>query len=111
MASHPIYQFYAELDDYKPKIWQRFQVTDDITVARLGYVLQVLFEMTASHLMAIEVPEGDNRRIVWKSQNTELPQGKFGDAIMMSDTIRRYEIPNEFEPFSDPHRNVLHNYI
>lgn len=106
MASHPIYQFYAELDDYKPKIWRRFQVTDDITVARLGYILQVLFEMTASHLMAIEVPEGENRRIAWKNQNSELPQGAFGDAIMMSNTIRRYEIPDGEEPFSDPHRDV-----
>jgi len=60
MASHPIYQFYAELDDYKPKIWRRFQVTDNVTIARLGYILQVLFEMKASHLMAIEVPKGDN---------------------------------------------------
>lgn len=43
MASHPIYQFYAELDDFKPKVWRRFQVLDDITVARLGYIVQVLF--------------------------------------------------------------------
>ena len=60
MASHKIYQFYAELDDFKPKIWRRFQVTDNITVARLCYIIQVLFEMTASHLMAIEVPQGGN---------------------------------------------------
>ena len=41
MASHPIYQFYAELDDYKPKIWRRFQVSNDGTVARLGYIIQI----------------------------------------------------------------------
>ena len=35
MASKPIYQFYAELEDYEPKIWRRFQVMSDITVARL----------------------------------------------------------------------------
>ena len=57
--------------------------------------------------MAIEVPEADNRRIVWKSQNDELPQGRFGDALMMSKTIRRYEIPDvNLEPFDDPHRDV-----
>jgi hypothetical protein len=49
MASHPIYQFYAELDDFKPKIWRRFQVTDNVTVARLGYIIQVLFEMTGGY--------------------------------------------------------------
>ena len=26
MASKPIYQIYAELEDYEPKIWRRFQV-------------------------------------------------------------------------------------
>ena len=28
MASQPIYQFYAELKDYEPKIWRRFQVPE-----------------------------------------------------------------------------------
>jgi hypothetical protein len=34
-------------------------VTDDITITRLRYIVQVLFEMTASHLMATEVPKAD----------------------------------------------------
>lgn len=38
---------YAELQDYKPK---RFQVTNDITMARLAYILMTLFEMHGSHL-------------------------------------------------------------
>lgn len=54
MASHPIYQFYAELDDYEPKIWRRFQVMNDVTFAKLGYILMTLFEMQASHLFRIE---------------------------------------------------------
>ena len=45
MASKPIYQIYAELQDYKPKIWRRFQVMNDITVARLAYILMTLFEI------------------------------------------------------------------
>lgn len=56
MDSHLIYQFHAELDDCEPKIWRRFQVTNDITLARLGYIIQVLFAMTASCLMALEAP-------------------------------------------------------
>lgn len=107
MASHPIYQFYAELDDYKPKIWRRFQVTDDITVARLGYIIQVLFEMTASHLMAIEVPEGENRRAYFTAKNVDLSEGSYNSLIANDNTIKRYEIPNDdLEPFSDPHRDV-----
>jgi hypothetical protein len=54
MASQPIYQFYAELEDYQPKIWRRFQVPGNITIARLGYILMTLFEMEASHLFSIE---------------------------------------------------------
>lgn len=54
MATQPIYKFYAELEDYKPKIWRRFQVAGNITVARLGYIVMTLYEMKASHLLAIE---------------------------------------------------------
>ncbi len=107
MASHPIYQFYAELDDYKPKIWRRFQVTDDITVARLGYILQVLFEMTASHLMAIEVPQSENFRSHWKEKYPNMGE----DTLLLlhdkEDEIWHYEIPSaDLEPFDDIHRNV-----
>ena len=107
MASHPIYQFYAELDDYKPKIWRRFQVTDDITVARLGYILQVLFEMTASHLMAIEVPKGQNLKAIMSEKYPDLSPNAsvFGGR---NDLIWRYEIMDEaLEPFNDPHRDVI----
>ena len=53
MTSPPIYQFYAKLDDFEPKIWRRFQVNGDITVAWLAYIIQVLFEMKASHLFCV----------------------------------------------------------
>jgi len=48
------YQFYAELEGYTPKIWRRFQVKDNITVARLGYIVMTMYEMKASHLLSIE---------------------------------------------------------
>ncbi|MDR3354909.1 MAG: plasmid pRiA4b ORF-3 family protein [Synergistaceae bacterium] len=57
MASRPIYQFYAELDGYSPKIWRRFQVRDNITAARLAYINMTLFEMQASHLFSFELRE------------------------------------------------------
>lgn len=81
MASHPIYQFYAELDDYKPKIWRRFQVTNNITAARLGYIIQVLFEMTASHLFCIE----HDRPFL-------TPSGRPSKRMEL---ICRYEVPDE----------------
>jgi len=60
MASKPIYQIYAELQDYEPKIWRRFQVMNDITMARLGYILMTLLEMQGSHLYLFEVDELNN---------------------------------------------------
>ena len=56
MASQPIYQFYAELKDYEPKIWRRFQVPENITMARLGYILMTMYEMKANHLFCVTVP-------------------------------------------------------
>ncbi len=56
MASQPIYQFYAELYDYEPKMWRRFQTLNNISMARLGYIIMTLFEMQASHLFNFEVP-------------------------------------------------------
>ena len=53
MASQPIYQLYSELNDYKPKIWRRFQVLGNITMARLGYIVMTLYEMQANHLFRI----------------------------------------------------------
>jgi len=103
MASHPIYQFYAELDNFKPKVWRRFQVLDDITVARLGYIVQVLFEMTASHLMAIEVPQDENFRTAWKQRHPDMPVEKYSNIFADSNTIWRYEIMDEdFESFDSP---------
>lgn len=60
MASKPIYQIYAELQEYEPKIWRRFQVMNDITIARLAYILMTLFEMQGSHLYLFEVDELNN---------------------------------------------------
>lgn len=62
MASQPIYQMYAELSDYKPKIWRRFQVLNTMSMARLGYILMTLFEMQANHLFCFDVPVANNFR-------------------------------------------------
>ena len=50
MAIHPVYRFYAELTDYTPKIWRRFEVNGSKTIAELGYIIMTIFEMQASHL-------------------------------------------------------------
>lgn len=60
MASQPIYQFYSELAGFQPKIWRRFQVMGDITMARLGYIVMTLYEMEACHLFSVDFPIDEN---------------------------------------------------
>lgn len=60
MASHPIYQFYVELTDYKPKIWRRFQVMNNASMAKLGYIIMAMFEMKGNHLFEFDIPLIDN---------------------------------------------------
>lgn len=72
MASKPIYQMYAQLEEYEPKIWRRFQVMNDITVAKLAYILMTLFEMKGSHLYKFEVDERENCRMNHEEQYNEF---------------------------------------
>ena len=60
MVARTIYQFYAELCDYSPKIWRRFQTTDNTSMAKLGYITMTMFEMQACHLFRIDIPYRDN---------------------------------------------------
>jgi len=74
MASQSIYQFYAVLRGYKPKIWRRFQVMQNITLARLAYILMTLFEMKASHLFLIDVPYRKNARLSYPEAEEDFYQ-------------------------------------
>jgi len=60
MKTNKIYQFYAELKDFSPKIWRRFQMEGSSTMAELGYVIMTLFEMKASHLFNVKVHKGES---------------------------------------------------
>lgn len=86
MASQPIYRFYAELKDYEPKIWRRFQVPENITMARLGYILMTMYEMKANHLFCLTVPIRDN---------VKLDETLSGVGSVFQDKSRRFEIDNE----------------
>lgn len=86
MASQPIYQFYAELKDDEPKIWRRFQVPENITMARLGYILMTMYEMKANHLFCVTVPIRDN---------VKLDETLSGVGSVFPDKSWRFEIGNE----------------
>jgi len=81
MATQTVYQFYAELEGYKPKMWRRFQVASDITVARLGYIIMTMYEMKASHLMSVE----HERPLLTRT----------GRLSKRMEVIGRYDIPSD----------------
>lgn len=94
MALQPIYQFYAELTDYKPKIWRRFQVLGNITMAHLGYILMTLFEMQASHLFCFDVPVLEPL----KPDSIDKPKKSKPSEEQGEQWIYRYEILYEDDP-------------
>ena len=85
MASQPIYQFYAELKDYEPKMWRRFQVSGNITMARLGYILMTLYEMQANHLFCLTVPS---------REDTKTNPVLYNAGSVQKDGSLRFEIDN-----------------
>lgn len=109
MASQPIYQFYSELLDVQPKIWRRFQIVGNSSLARLGYVVMTLYEMKANHPFTIDYPVDTNLKLyadsdkvvpfpnrVERCYHYEVPSGesfpndaqhKFGDATDV--TVKR----------------------
>ncbi|MDR2668324.1 MAG: plasmid pRiA4b ORF-3 family protein [Desulfovibrio sp.] len=82
-----VYQFYSELENYNPKIWRRFQVSGDITVARLGYIVMTMYEMKASHLLAVEHERPFLTAAGRQSKRMEL--------------ICRYDMPDNAENYDD----------
>lgn len=86
LASHPIYQFYAELSDYTPKIWRRFQVPGNITMVRLGYIVMTLYEMQAEHLfqMVYSIQENFEREMKAKHIEEDIP--------ILSEQVWRFQV-------------------
>ena len=72
MAQHYVYRFYAELKDYEPKIWRRFEINGERTMAELGYALMLMFEMQASHLFSFRENTKENLITLFRERN--LPE-------------------------------------
>jgi len=99
MASKQIYQLYAELKDYQPKIWRRFEVVSNITIARLGYILMTLFEMQAHHLFCFDLPFSENYRIHMADQYSPKEIEKLTRAFFTKNPFYRnfrLELKNEY---------------
>lgn len=109
MAIKQIFQLYAELKDYSPKIWRRFEVVSNITMARLGYILMTLFEMQASHLFCFDIPFSKNYRTHLAGQYTPKEIEKFARAFFAENPDYRnlhLELKNEYAATSTDAANV-----
>ena len=118
MANKQIFQLYAELKDCCPKIWRRFEVVSNITMARLGYILMTLFEMQASHLFYFDVPLSENYRVRMANQYSPKEIEKLIRAFFTNNPVYRnprLELKNEYIESSpeteDPAAALLKNTI
>ena len=98
MPKHYIYKFKAELLDYKPKIWSTFEIDGGKTMAELGYIIQIMFEMQASHLFCFRDDFGERFREFMRERFSEEELQKFSEkhnSMMSTENWHRYEITNE----------------
>ena len=98
MATKQIYTLYAELKDYAPKIWRRFEVVSNINIARLGYIIMTLFEMQAAHLFCFDVPFSENYRIRMAKTSSQGDIDKLSKAFFDENPVYknlRLELFNE----------------
>jgi hypothetical protein len=97
MAQHYVYRFYAELKDYKPKIWRRFEINGEKTMAELGYALMIMFEMQASHLFCFTENRKDVLLEDLRKQYTDAEIKAVWDKHSIGDFAKnwRYELLND----------------
>lgn len=96
MPKHYIYRFKAELQDYKPKIWRTFEIDGGKTMAELGYILQIMFEMQASHLFCFCDNVGERFREFMRQRFTEEELQKFSKQNdLATPNWNRYELTSE----------------
>ncbi len=101
MSEHYVYRFYAELSDYKPKIWRRFEINGEKTMAELGYTIMLMFEMQASHLFCFKENAKENFLAYLRTLYTEDESNSELEDVLASpstsDLLKnvRYELVSE----------------
>ncbi len=87
MAKNTIFRFYVELVGYKPKMWRRLEVSDKVSLARLGYILITIFEMKANHSFEFSINMFEDYFAIARFSDEEEWEES-------SDKVRYYEITN-----------------
>ena len=109
MATFPIYQLYVELQDYEPKMWRRFQVMNDITIAKLAYILMTLFELRNNYAYEFRTdelasylqrhPEYVKRPERLEGLNKKFKKARYG--IVSKKNMYMYKKVEGYEPIED----------
>jgi len=84
------YQFYAELKDYKPKMWRRFLINENMTIAQLSYAVLIIFRANGSHLFTIDKPLQKGVTALYEMPSTNMD---ISDSDM--NIIERYDATKE----------------
>jgi hypothetical protein len=113
MAQHYVYTFYAELKYYKPKIWRRFEINGEKTMAELGYALMLMFEMQASHLFCFMENRREEILEKLRMRYTDAEIERVWNKFSMSELTKnyRYELPNADMYLSDDEQLIEANRI
>jgi hypothetical protein len=96
MAQHYVYRFYAELYDYEPKIWRRFEINGEKTMAELGYAVMLMFEMQASHLFCFREDRASALLARLREQYTDAEIKGVWERYLMSDLAKSYRYELKF---------------
>ena len=88
MATQPIYQFYAKLDGFEPKIWRRFQIAGNYTVAKFAYVLMAMYQMQGNHMFSVQLLNADHPLL-----NEDLPANVI-PVNFAADGTREFQVPH-----------------
>ena len=98
MPKYKIYQLKAELEDFEPRIWRRFEVKHNIELTKLSYTVMVMFEMMASHLFNVEVRQGE----MYLELLEDLRSIEFSNmSIESKEQIKRIATYYEFTQYED----------
>jgi hypothetical protein len=97
MAQHYIYTFYAKLKDYKPRIWRRFEINGEKTIAELCYAIMIMFEMQANHLFQLNANKKENFIYGRLNYHSKSESEEFWNKYMTHEVpeIIHYDLPDE----------------
>ena len=69
-----MYQMYAELSYYKPKVWRRFLISPNFDMEGVAFALMVMFNADNSHLYRFEIPVRKTKEKALKKQGLSANQ-------------------------------------